>query len=256
MPKRAARRTVTALTLVVALALAASASAAPRGRTIADTPIAALPATCTTAPTGSSCTNAVVAALDTARTALGLGPYALPRDFDSLPGTRQLFILVNLDRIAYGLAPIQGLSPVLATAAQSAIASDVDPDPTDLLASLPSYAWTSDWAGGWANAPYAYYEWMYDDGYVGNATSNVDCTASGASGCWVHRRNILAFGRAGTLTMGAAVAVDERGQTGYAITLVWTPGTAWTSYSYTWAQAQADGAGATQGSRLRLSHHR
>ncbi|MGA2469389.1 MAG: hypothetical protein ABSG64_01695 [Solirubrobacteraceae bacterium] len=187
--------------------------------------------------------SAVVTALDHARADLRLGPYELPGNFDSLSGDQQLFILSNLDRIADGLPPIDGLSPTLDTAARTATGSDSDPDPTALLSGLASYAWTANWAGQWANAPYAYYEWMYDDGYNGSETSNLDCVSPAATGCWVHRRNVLAFPSAGTISMGAAVATDAAGNSSYAMALVWTPTTSWTSYSYTWTQAQADGAG-------------
>jgi hypothetical protein len=242
---------VTLLAVTGGLLLSSSAGAAqPALRLSANLPIGALPAACTSAPTGAACTNAVVVALDAARADIGLGPYVLPADFDSLSPTKQLFILANLDRISYGLAPIAGLSPNLAVAAQAGVSGDSDPDPTALLNALPAYAWSSNWAGDWANASYAYYEWMYDDGYGGSETSNVDCPSASASGCWVHRRNILSFASPGTLTMGAAVGADSNGSSGYATTIVWTPGqTAWTSYSYTWAQAQAAGAGVPHVSR-------
>jgi hypothetical protein len=44
--------------------------------------------------------------------------------------------------------------------------------------------------------------------------------------------------------MGASVSRDAAGQIGYAMTLVWTEQTTWTTFSYSWASAQADGAGA------------
>jgi len=229
----------------------APASAAPVTRVPpANIPIGALPQACGRAPAGSVCLNAVVVALDSARADIDLGPYALPADFDSLPGAEQILILSNLDRIAYGLQPIAGLSTTLASAAESAMLSDVDPDPTSLLGDLSVYGWTSNWAGEWANAPYAYYEWMYDDGYGGPETSNIDCTSAAASGCWDHRRNVLAFSSAGTLSLGAAVGTDASGNSSYATTLVWTPRTDWTSYSFTWAQAKAAGAGAVHNGRL------
>jgi hypothetical protein len=236
--------------LALALALAGLlAGAAPAGAATtpdslpANIPMSALPAACDSAPAGSVCTNAVVGALDGARAAVGLGPYVLPANFDALAGTKQIFILSNLDRIAYGLPVITGLSPELAATTRSAMTGDSDPDPTAALGGLSSYAWTSNWAGDWANAPYAYYEWMYDDGYGGGETSNVDCSSATATGCWVHRRNVLAFAGSGTLSMGASVGNDAHGQSSYATTLVWTPDTNWSSYSFTWAQAQADGAG-------------
>jgi hypothetical protein len=246
-------RLVAGVTIVAtaALLLASSASAAQPALSLsANIPIGPLPAACESAPTGAVCVNAVIVALDAARSDIGLGPYVLPANFDSLTAVKQIFILSNLDRISYGLAPIAGLSPWLATAAQAGMASDNDPDPTALLKALPAYSWSSNWAGNWANAPYAYYEWMYDDGYKAGETSNVDCTSPGASGCWVHRRNVLAFASAGTLTLGAAVGSDSQGFSSFATTLVWTPGnTAWTSYSYTWAQAQAAGAGSPHAGR-------
>jgi hypothetical protein len=238
--------------------LASAAGATPpAGELSANIAIGTLPAACDTAPTGTICTNAVVAGLDNARADVGLGPYVLPTNFDALSGTRQIFILSNLDRVAYGLPPIDGLSPTLAPASHSGMLSDNDPDPTALLAGLATYSWTSNWAGNWANAPYAYYEWMYDDGYAGAQTTNIDCTSPTASGCWDHRRNVLAFASTGTLALGASVGTDAQGDSSYATTLVWTPGDAWTSYSYTWAQAQADGAGAPHSSRLsRRGGHR
>jgi hypothetical protein len=247
-------RSLSLATVVSAASLclsAAPAGAASVTRSLAaNIPIGALPQTCNRAPDGDVCLNAVVVALDTARADIGLGPYVLPADFNSLSGTEQILILSNLDRIAYGLPPITGLSTTLASATQSAMRSDVDPDPTPLLDGLSVYGWTSNWAGDWANAPYAYYEWMYDDGYDGAETSNIDCTSSAANGCWVHRRNVLAFSSAGTLALGAAVGTDASGNSSYATTLVWTPRTNWTSYSFTWAQAKAEGAGAAHNGRL------
>jgi hypothetical protein len=230
---------------------AAPAGAATVARSLAaNIPIGALPQACERAPDGDVCLEAVVVALDAARADVGLGPYVLPADFNSLSGAEQILVLSNLDRVAYGLPPIAGLSTTLASAAHSAMLSDVDPDPTSLLGDLSAYAWTSNWAGEWANAPYAYYEWMYDDGYDGSETSNIDCTSAAANGCWVHRRNVLAFSSSGTLSLGAAVGTDANGNSSYATTLVWTPSTNWTSYSFTWTQAKADGAGAAHNGRL------
>jgi hypothetical protein len=260
-------RTLSFATVVVAASLylsAASADAASVARSLAaNIPIGALPQACDHAPDGDVCVGAVVVALDAARADIGLGAYVLPADFDSLSGPDQILILSNLDRVAYGLPPITGLSTTLASVAQSAMLTDVDPDPTSLLGDLSVYGWTSNWAGDWANAPYAYYEWMYDDGYDGPETSNIDCTSAAANGCWVHRRNVLAFASAGTLSLGAAVGTDASGNSSYATTLVWTPSTHWTSYSFTWAQAKADGAGDAHNGRLarhglaeRRRHHR
>jgi hypothetical protein len=262
MPSLPSRRAF--LSSAVALALAASAlfsldatsaqAAASAVEPAANIPLGALPSACDSAPNGAVCTDAAVAALDSARRVLGLAPYVLPTDFATLSGTKQILILSNLDRIAYGLPPIAGIAPALASANVRGISGDSDPDPTTLLRSLTSYAWTANWAGDWANASVAYYEWMYEDGFAGAQTTNIDCTSATASGCWDHRRNILAFAGSGTLVLGAAVGNDPQGQTGYATTLVWTPGSAWTAYSYTWTQAEADGAGVPHSSSLVRKH--
>jgi hypothetical protein len=228
---------------VLLLTFAASASAA--GNPTSNIAVGPLPAACTATPRSNSCQHAMVVALDRAHAALGLGPYLLPTGFFSLNGAEQLLILCNLDRLAYGLPPVTGLSPVLNAVAATGVTADADPDPSALLRSLPSFGWSSNWAGGYGNALEAYYAWMYSDGWAGNQTSNLDCTGPSSSGCWGHRQDVLAFSQPGLLSMGASVSRDSQGQIGYAITLVWTPQTNWTSYSYSWASAQADGAGST-----------
>jgi hypothetical protein len=234
---RNGRKALAAIALTAGLlTIAAPAGAAQQ---LENRPIGTLPASCTSAPRGAPCINAVVAALDVARSSLGLGSYVLPANFDSLPGTRQIFILANLDRIALGLPPINGIVAALGGSTHAGVLGDSDPNPASALAGLSSFSWTSNWAGGWFNAPYAYYEWMYDDGYGGAETSNIDCTSATASGCWDHRRNVLAFAQPGTIVMGASVGPDAHGQIGYAMTLVWTPGNSWTSYSYKWGRLQA-----------------
>jgi hypothetical protein len=67
-----------------------------------NTRIGRLPSQCRGAPTGTECINAAVYYLDKARSRVHLPPYALPANFPSLPPPRQLFILVNLDRVQYG----------------------------------------------------------------------------------------------------------------------------------------------------------
>jgi hypothetical protein len=229
--------------LAAVLLLGFAGNAAAAGNPTANIAVGPLPASCGTAPRSASCQQAMVAALDRARAALGLGPYLLPTGFYSLNGSEQLLILCNLDRLAYGLPPVTGLSPVLNAVAATGVTADADPDPSALLSSMSSFGWSSNWAGGYGNAMEAYYAWMYSDGWAGRQTSNLDCTSPTSSGCWGHRQDVLAFSQPGLLSMGASVSRDPQGQIGYAITLVWTPPTNWTSYSYSWASAQAAGAG-------------
>ena len=242
---RSSARWAAVLVTALFLALATSASAAtnPAANPGTNIGVGPLPGTCANAPRGSICLHAMVRALDRAHAVLGIGPYLLPTDFYSLTGSDQLLILCNLDRLAYGLPAVAGLSPALNAVAASGVTSDADPDPSALLGNLSTFGWSSNWAGGYGNALEAYYAWMYYDGWGGKRTSNLACTSVAASGCWGHREDVLAFPDQGLLSMGASVSRDTAGQIGYAITLVWTAQTNWTSFSYSWASAQADGAG-------------
>jgi hypothetical protein len=134
------------------------------------------------------------------------GPICCRADFYSLNGSEQLLILCNLDRLAYGLPAVTGLSPVLNAVAATGVTADADPDPSALLGSLSSFGWSSNWAGGYGNALEAYYAWMYSDGWAGRRTSNLDCTSPTSSGCWGHRQDVLAFSQPGLLSMGASVS--------------------------------------------------
>ena len=234
------RRAGTLLALLAGGALAGLApNAAAAPNPAHNIPIGALPAACRVAPTGVRCENAAVRALQAARGTLGLGPYLLPRDFVSLAPARQWLILADLDRIAYSLRPIAGLSAALDVIARQGALARRDPDPWPLLMSLhgqTEIGFASNWAGGQPNALVAYYGWMYDDGYH---SGNIDCPSRPAPGCWGHRRNILAFPAGIRLSMGAAVL--RRGPS-YALTIVETSTAVW-PYQYTWSAAMADGAG-------------
>jgi hypothetical protein len=251
-PARAMRRALLLASALLAIG-AASASATAQNPAANIAP-GALPLACAGAPRGPVCIAGVVKTLDRARAHLGLGPYLLPADFAKLSGSRQLMVLCNLDRVAYGLPPIDGLSPALNTVAAAGVSADADPDPSELLSSLSTFGWSSNWAGAYPNAPEAYYAWMYYDGWGGKSTSNLDCTSATASGCWAHREDVLSFPQLGTLSMGASVSRDAHGQIGYAMTLVWTPASNWTSYSYKWSDAVAAGAGAERAASTRKPH--
>ena len=192
---RSSARWAAVLVTALFLALATSASAAtnPAANPGTNIGVGPLPGACANAPRGSICVHAMVRALDRAHAVLGIGPYLLPTDFYSLTGSDQLLILCNLDRLAYGLPAVAGLSPALNAVAASGVTSDADPDPSALLGNLSTFGWSSNWAGGYGNALEAYYAWMYYDGWGGKRTSNLDCTSVAASGCWGHREDVLAF---------------------------------------------------------------
>lgn len=198
-------------------------------------PAPAMPAACD-APTSAACIAATVEVLDQARANLGQPRYSLPANFVSLTPAEQAFVLSNLDRLQYGLAPVPGLTAALSADAMSGVHQDADPQP----AASNYLAWTANWAGGFTNMPLAYEAWMYDDG---PGSGNLDCTAGHPTGCWGHRHDVLyRFDTSGPLAMGAAQGTDSGGQTGYAMLLFEGDSTYTPTYSYTWAQAVAAGA--------------
>lgn len=227
--------------VVLALVVVASGSAAWGGTDPAhNTRFGLMPSSCRTAPTGKECIDATVYYLDKARANNGLPPYALPADFASLSPTRQMFILVNLDRIAYGLPPFPGMTAELS---HDALASGVwvadDPHPS---ATSGLTAWWPGWAGAFPNAPMAYETWVWNDGL---GSTNPRCTPTDHSRCWGHRHSVLwKFGGNSVIAMGAAAGRDLRHHSrGYAYLFVGGNSTYKPAYTYTWQQAVADGAG-------------
>jgi hypothetical protein len=229
------------LTLLASSALASPAMANYAGTDPASNYSAGAPPAGCDQPTSVSCIGAAVALLDQARASLGQPHYRLPTNFVSLTPAEQGFVLANLDRILYGLPPMTGLTAGLNTDAMGGVRADADPQPT----SSNYLAWTANWAGGFANLPYAYEAWMYDDG---PGSGNLDCTVSNASGCWGHRHDVLfKFDGASPLAMGVAQGTDPHGESGYAMLFFEGDDTYHPTYTFTWAQAVAAGAGGAAG---------
>lgn len=197
--------------------------------------IGALPAACNV-PTSAACIVAAVSDLDAARANLGQPPYLLPTNFTSLTPEQQGFVLANLDRVLYGLAPIPGITAGLSQDAAVGVQRDTDPKPSD-----PNFNYyTSNWAGGFINPPLAYEAWMYDDG---PGSGNLDCTSNNTAGCWGHRHDILwSLDGTNPLAMGVAAGTDPSGSTGYAMLLGEGGPDYRPVYTYTWSQAVAAGA--------------
>jgi hypothetical protein len=223
-----------------ALVVVASASSAnwvgkdpPR-----NTPLGMLPSYCTSAPTKKPCIDAGVYYLDRARAKVGLPPYALPANFPWLSPDRQLFILVNLDRVQYGLRPITGLTAALSHAALvSGVWRADDPHPSS-TAGLNT--WWPGWAGAFRNAPMAYEAWVWNDGL---GSRNPRCTPTDHSRCWGHRHSVL-WKYGPVLAMGAAAGRDSRHhQRGYTYLFVGGNSSYTPTYTYTWREALEDGAG-------------
>ena len=230
---------------ILALAIACAAGASPPNP--AQNLPQSYPPGCDADANGTStdCEIAAVASLDAARAAMGLSPYLLPPGFLALSPAVQLFILSNLDRLAYGLQPVAGLDSELDAAAAVGMQDDDDPvAPADVY----DDGWSSNWAGDFPNALDAYDAWMYDDGL---GSGNIDCTPTDLTGCWGHREDVFAFPDATTMSLGEAIGHDRSGLNSYAQLFVNTP--PGVSYEYTWAQALALGTGSAGNADLAVS---
>ena len=235
---RAVGRSLATAAAGMACALApAAAQAADPGANI---PLGSIPAGCSH-ESSAECQQWLLSRLNAARATLGLPAYPLPSDFLSLSADRQIFILTDLDRSAYGYTPISGLNAALDEAAAEGVRNGTDPRPPS--AESPWRGFGSDWAS--TGALLGYYLWMYDDGYPG---PNLDCASPGASGCWGHRHVILGEGLSlpQPEVLGVATNQGGGGRSGTALIVSSHSGAA--TY-YTWAQAESEGAGSGTGGK-------
>lgn len=143
----------------------------------------------------SADTNSVwdVSSIDACRAREGIGPVVLPSNWSSLTPTQQTFVLINLERVNRGLAPIAGLSASLDTLAANGAVNQTDPP-------FPS---TGEGGGIWAGGGSAFgadMMWLYDDGANG-FDANEDC-ATDPKYCWGHRDIILGSDGGGALVAG------------------------------------------------------
>lgn len=147
-----------------------------------------------------SCTDLLLAAINAAQVSEHLNGFTLPSNYFQLSATKQLFVLVNLERISRSVPPLTGLAPSLNAEATSA--AERAQDPTFQTSYGPirvwfppaggTYAFGGAWAGDSVNAADAVFGWFYNDGWGGKGdTWNFACTSSTASGCWGHRDELL-----------------------------------------------------------------
>jgi hypothetical protein len=137
-----------------------------------------------------------LAGLNGCRAKEGVGPMVLPSNWSALTAPEQMLVLVDLERVNRGLAPVIGLSPALDQLA--AHGAQIGDDPA-----FPSGGFEGGggiWFGGNSTIG-ADYAWMYDDGPRG-FDINEDCPAGGGSDCWLHRDIILWNGSGGALVGG------------------------------------------------------
>jgi hypothetical protein len=155
--------------------------------------------------TSVTCLRLTLAAIDAARAGEDIGPMRLPADLAQLSVPEQLFVAVNLERVARGLAPFVGMTAALnADAARGADDANLPPFPGDAYRDAEV-----EWIGDIANGLDADYQWMYNDG---PGSGLPDCSSTKHSGCWIDRRIVLErFGNARNLVMGASI--DPTGDT-------------------------------------------
>jgi hypothetical protein len=163
---------------------------------------------------GPACNSAVLKAIARARRRLEKmrGMSFSLRAYERLKPVEQLFVTVDLERVARGLPPAVVLTRSLDKVAQIGANRDADPPFSRIPDPLPGGGLLGgaggNWAGGWDNALGSDYAWMYDDGLH---SPNIDCTKAHRKGCWGHRDNILGTfsssricgGRQHELAMGA-----------------------------------------------------
>jgi hypothetical protein len=148
--------------------------------------------------------SVTLSSLDACRADEGVGPLTLPANWNSLTPSQQQLVIIDIERVNRGLAPIVGLSASLSALAVGGAENDDDP-------AFPSGGFVGG-GGIWAAAPSALqadYEWMYDDGNNG-FDDNIDCSSGGGSSCWLHRNIILWRGDGGPLVAGAAYIRQSR----------------------------------------------
>lgn len=123
--------------------------------------------------------------LDGCRAKEDLGPLQLPTNYSRLTISQQMLVVIDLERVNRGLAPVLGLTPSLNALAQKAADTDQDPAFPAGRYSVAGSIWAYAFSVIGADVG-----WMYDDGWGGTVT-NLDCTSAVSSGCWAHRRIVL-----------------------------------------------------------------
>jgi hypothetical protein len=191
-------------------------------------------------PRNQSCIKQALKAINHAHALEGIRKMVLPNDFNSLTLSQQTFVITDLERVVRGLRPFLGMTAQLNKNAHHAAVERDDPT---LIGAILSLLGIREYASVWAGdfGPLASdYDWMYNDGYAGKDSINLDCRKPGASGCWGHRHAILGlFTGLPHLLAGAGAAGPAGGS--LAEVLVGAIGHL-PSLTYTWKDALAHGA--------------
>lgn len=202
-------------------------------------------------PSTKACVTAEIQATNRAHRLERIPALTLPRNFAHLTANEQSLVMVDLERVSRGEAPVLGLSAAADTMAQRGAQLNADPVLTNAHAIAGATGgWTANWAAA-VNILDANYSWMYDDGWAGKGyTFNYECTSASARGCWGHRNDILVnasnlpcYAKSCSLVMGAGVVAHNWDRTfnSYSQLIVQVSGTV-PPLIYTWKQAVAAGA--------------
>ncbi|HUY97112.1 MAG TPA: hypothetical protein VMW47_05780 [Verrucomicrobiae bacterium] len=151
------------------------------------------------------CRAVVLMALDRARGAEGLPPLEMPLAIDRLTPAELLLVLVDEERVARDLTPVQGLTAQLDGVARVAARVGVDVAVPRAVGRDRIVVGGTNWARDLGPLA-ATYDWLYEDG---PGPVNLDCPLPGAAGCWGHRDTILRRvppAASDWLVMGAAQA--------------------------------------------------
>ncbi len=195
----------------------------------------------------ATCRASSLAAVNHARALEHLRPMVLPSGFWSLSGTKQVFIVTNLERVARGLKPFVGLTSQLDGWALTAARHNTDPTmgTWSLAGGVSAFTEGAIWAADY-NVLDADYGWMYQDGWGGSAalTRNIVCTRSGAFGCWGHREIVLGrFSGASLLLAGVGAVAQGYSPIFGSLSEIFVGATGkLPPLAYTWKQAVAAGA--------------
>ncbi len=267
-PARFARSRLTpiAVTITLATATAAAGAAGASGAITASSPFgnpvtnlspasglsgAGSPCTPSGGDRWAACNAIILAEINAAQAREHARRLTLPSDFLELTAAEQLFVWVDLERVARGVPPLVGLSPPLDDAAAKGLGGSLSfarrygPVTIAINEQTHRYAW-SGYTGSGSDIPMAgglVFQIMYEDGWGGpghgpfGGTLNPECNSPHSSGCWTDRDQLLGSitGTACTdCVMGAAAGKSPAGIGSAFALLIAQPATYPVPLSFTW----------------------
>lgn len=173
-----------------------------------------------------------VAQLNAGRLDAGLPPLSVPSAYWTWTPSHQLVWAINAERTVRGLPPANAATFDRPAVVQG-VATNADPNPnfyvTGVVQAESIWAWVSVNPSSPSDTGAAVLQildaWVYQDGWQGSATSNIDCTSPHALGCWGHRDAVLGDVPGATLYVVPVVSLhyyNGEAGTSAAALLVWS----------------------------------